>query len=97
MKKIGIALGGGAARASVHIGILKALQTENIPISYISGISCGAAVAAGFAVGNLKYLEENASKIKNRNLIKAADFLLSRQGFFTGRQIKKIFNKITLV
>ena len=35
--KIGIALGGGAARGYAHIGVLNAIDELNIPISYISG------------------------------------------------------------
>ena len=38
-KKIGIALGGGAARGLAHIGVLKALGEKNINIDYISGTS----------------------------------------------------------
>ncbi len=35
--KIGLALGGGGARGLAHIGILKVLQREQIPIDVISG------------------------------------------------------------
>jgi predicted acylesterase/phospholipase RssA len=47
--KIGIALGGGGARNLTHVGILKVLEDENIPISCISGASVGAVVGATYA------------------------------------------------
>ena len=49
--KIGIALGGGAAKGVAHIGALKALQEENVTIDFISGTSIGAFVASYFAFG----------------------------------------------
>ena len=47
--KIGLALGGGGARGLAHIGVLKVLQRENIPISCIVGSSMGAIVGGLFA------------------------------------------------
>ena len=45
-KKIGLALGGGAARGLAHIGVLEVLQKEDIPIDMISGTSAGAVIGA---------------------------------------------------
>ncbi len=47
--KIGIALGGGGARGLAHVGVLKALEEEGIPIHYITGSSIGAIVGAMYA------------------------------------------------
>jgi len=49
--KIGLALGGGFARGVAHVGILRALEHENIPIHCIAGVSAGAIVAAAYASG----------------------------------------------
>jgi NTE family protein len=49
--KVGVALGGGFARGVTHIGILRVLERENIPIHCITGVSAGAIVAAAFASG----------------------------------------------
>ena len=43
-KRLGLALGGGAARGFAHIGFLQVLEEENIPISTIAGCSMGAMV-----------------------------------------------------
>ncbi|MBW1850995.1 MAG: patatin-like phospholipase family protein [Deltaproteobacteria bacterium] len=47
--KIGIALGGGGARGLAHVGVLKVLEGEGIPIHCITGASIGAVVGAMYA------------------------------------------------
>lgn len=49
--KIGIALSGGGIRGIAHIGVLKVLVENNIPIDVISGTSAGAIIAAMYACG----------------------------------------------
>ncbi len=49
-KTIGLALGSGAYRGFAHIGVLKSLKKNNIPIDYLSGASIGAWVGAYYAV-----------------------------------------------
>jgi NTE family protein len=48
---IGLALGGGFARGIAHVGVLKVLERENIPLHCITGVSSGAIVAAAYASG----------------------------------------------
>jgi NTE family protein len=62
-KRIGLALGGGAARGLVHVGVLKALEEEGIPIDCIAAVSAGAIAGAVYAAGNLKAFEERAKKV----------------------------------
>jgi len=49
--KIGVALSGGGIRGIAHIGVLKVLVENNIPIDLISGTSAGAIVASMYACG----------------------------------------------
>src|SRR5690242_11724454 len=49
--RIGLALGGGFARGIAHIGVLRVLERNQIPIHCITGVSAGAIVAAAFASG----------------------------------------------
>ena len=49
-KKLGLALGSGAFRGFSHIGVLKVLEANHIPIDYLSGSSIGAWVAAHYAI-----------------------------------------------
>lgn len=49
--KIGVVLSGGGARGAAHVGLLKVLEREHIPIDYIVGTSMGAIVAGLYAYG----------------------------------------------
>ena len=49
--KIGVALSGGGARGAAHIGVLRELERQNIPIDYIAGTSMGAIIGAMYASG----------------------------------------------
>ncbi len=96
MKKIGIALGGGGARAAAHLGVLEALDDAKIPISFISGSSSGAIVAAAYAADNFDFLKNHAAKVRRRQLFAAADFMVFGLGLFKGVKIKEIIDLITL-
>ena len=49
--RIGLALSGGGARGAAHIGVLKILERERIPIDYIAGTSMGSIVGGMYASG----------------------------------------------
>ena len=49
--KVGLALGGGSARGLAHIGVLKALEENHIPVDFVGGTSMGAIVGALWASG----------------------------------------------
>lgn len=49
--KVGLVMGGGGARGLYHVGVIKALEENNIPIDYVSGTSMGAIIAALYASG----------------------------------------------
>jgi NTE family protein len=48
-RKVGLALSGGAARGLAHVGVLRILQKEGIPINMIAGTSAGAVAGAAYA------------------------------------------------
>jgi len=50
-QKVGLVLSGGGARGFAHIGVLKALEENNIPIDFITGTSAGALVGSFYAIG----------------------------------------------
>ena len=50
-KKVALALGGGSARGIAHIGVLKVLEREKVPIDLIVGTSMGAMIGAAYAAG----------------------------------------------
>src|SRR5271167_487666 len=51
MPAIGVALGGGFARGIAHIGVLKVLEEEGIPVRVVTGTSVGALIAACYCSG----------------------------------------------
>ena len=69
--KTGLALGGGSALGFAHIGVLKALQENNIQIDFISGTSAGAIVGALYAFGvSFEDIEKVAEKLDWKNVSK---------------------------
>jgi len=92
---IGLALGGGFARGIVHVGVLKALEKENIPISFVAGTSVGALIGAAYCSGvTPSELEEIAARVRFRDL---ARWTLSRYGFATNQRMISFLNRILKV
>lgn len=50
-QKVGLVMSGGGARGLAHIGVIKMLEENNIPIDYVAGTSMGAIVAALYSMG----------------------------------------------
>src|SRR6478752_8286466 len=76
---IGLALGGGFARGIAHIGALKVLEQEGIPIRAVTGTSVGALIGACYCSGlSLAEMEEVA---RNTRFTSFARWTLSRYGF----------------
>lgn len=50
-QRVGVVLSGGGAKGLYHVGMLKALEENNIPVDYVSGASMGAIVAGMYASG----------------------------------------------
>jgi NTE family protein len=62
-QRVGLVLSGGGAQGLVHIGVIKALEENNIPIDYISGTSMGALVGSYYASGHT--IEEVIANFKS--------------------------------
>ena len=76
---IGLALGGGFARGIAHVGVLKVLEEEGIPVRMIAGTSVGALIGAAYCSGvTIAELEEVAYKVRFTTF---ARWTLSRYGF----------------
>ncbi len=92
---IGLALGGGFARGIVHIGVLKVLEEENIPISCVAGTSVGALIGAAYCSGvSPAELEQVAARVRFRDL---ARWTISRLGFATNLRMLTFLNKLLKV
>jgi len=92
---IGLALGGGFARGIVHVGILKVLEAENIPINFVAGTSVGALIGAAYCSGvSPRELEQLATRVRFRDL---ARWTVSRYGFATNLRMISFLNRILKV
>lgn len=86
---IALALGGGAARGWAHIGVLKALDEFDVPISMIAGTSIGALVGGCYLAGKLPELEEFALSLTRRGLIRYLDFRIGGSGLIGGLRLSR--------
>jgi len=95
MKKVGLALGGGAARGLAHIGVLEILEKEGVPVDMIAGTSVGAAVGALYAQGKpASQIKELALNMGWRRMVSLVDLTLPRSGFIEGTGIKNLLKSI---
>ena len=82
MKKVGLALGGGAAHGVAHIGVLQVLNENNIPIDYVSGCSAGAIAGGLYCTGSDMYM---AGKLcATIDMSTFIDVIIPRLGFIKG-------------
>lgn len=91
--KIGLALGGGAARGWAHIGVLKALRSAGIKPDIIAGTSIGAVVGGCFAAGHLDDLEAFARELTPRRIFGYLDFNLAGNGLIGGQRLCERLDK----
>ncbi len=79
--KIGLALGGGAARGLAHIGVIRVLEGEGIPIHAIGGTSMGAIIGSKYALTpSVKVLEEDLQRFLESNAFREAQLDFLREG-----------------
>jgi NTE family protein len=88
-RKVGLALSGGGARGLAHIGVIKVLERENVPIDLLAGTSMGGIVAALYATGlSAPEMEQVARRISSpRQLLTLVDRTLPRRGLLQGRKV----------
>ncbi|HKW73975.1 MAG TPA: patatin-like phospholipase family protein [Terriglobales bacterium] len=90
--KVGVALGGGFARGLAHIGVLKVLEQEQIPIDFVAGTSVGSVIGAGYASGlSAKELEEIAGLVRFKDFSR---WTFSRFGLFSNDKMAIFLAKI---
>ncbi len=93
--RIGLALGGGAALGIAHIGVLRVLEEEDIPVDVITGASMGALIASFWAVGNnSSEIEKVAKEFRKKPvMMKLLDPILPKTGLIAGKAIQKWLTK----
>jgi NTE family protein len=85
--RVGLALSGGAARGAAHVGVLKVLLANDVPVDCVAGTSAGALVGAAFAAGiSIAELERFALSMRWRDF---GRMTLSRLGVQTNARMEE--------
>jgi len=93
---VGLALGSGAALGLAHIGVLKVLERERIPVDIVAGSSAGALIGSLYAIGmSAEEIEKIALQLGTRwRLLQFLDFsLFPLRGLLHGREVVRRFKK----
>ncbi len=87
---VALALGGGASKGFAHIGIIKVLKENNIPVKVVTGTSAGSIVGSLYASGmSPDRLELEAEILGKTDLV---DLTLSTSGFIKGEKLQNYIN-----
>ena len=88
--RIGLALGGGAARGFAHIGVIKVLEAQGLAPDIVVGTSAGAVVGALYASGSSGFdLQKIAFKLEES---KISDWSMPDRGVFKGEALQQFVN-----
>lgn len=91
--KIGLALGSGGARGFAHLGVIKTLLDEGIPIHMMAGSSMGAMVGCFYGAGlDIERLYQLSKMFKRKYYL---DFTLPKMGFISGNRVKELIQIFT--
>jgi len=94
-KKVGLALGSGAARGLAHIGVLNVLEKAGIPIDAIVGTSIGAAVGSLYArLLDATYIKDFVQGMGVRQWARLVDPAVPKSGLIKGQHIKNIIRQL---
>src|SRR5215211_84002 len=91
--KLGLALGGGAARGWAHIGVMRVLEREGIRPDVIAGSSVGAVVGGCHAAGKLDEVEAFARSLTKRRVMGLLDFHISGSGLIGGDRLRRLLER----
>jgi NTE family protein len=91
--KIGLALGSGGARGFAHVGVLKVLMEENIPINLIAGSSMGSLIGAFYGAGyDMDTMLKLSTSFRRKYYL---DFTFPKMGFIAGRKVQELVKFFT--
>lgn len=95
MKKIALVLSSGGPRGAAHVGVLKVLAEQNIPISLVVGSSIGAMVGGVYAAGvSVAQLEKAWLKIDFWRIAKSLQPTLPIHGWSSGFAVERFLKEI---
>ena len=89
--KLGLALGGGAARGFAHIGVIKVLESHGIYPDYVVGASAGAVVGSLYAAGYDAFAMQKIAQQLDEKIF--ADWTLGGRGLLKGEALQEFINQ----
>lgn len=89
--RVALVLGAGASRGFAHIGVLKILEANKIPVHMIIGTSAGSFVGSLYAYNNDAFQLQKLSFAIEKGDI--ADLTLPDNGFIKGERLEEFINK----
>jgi len=92
--RLGLALGGGAARGWAHIGVLQALEEAGIEPDIVCGTSMGALVGSAYVTGRLPTLKDWACALTWPQMISLLDVRLTGGGLIEGNEIVALLHQL---
>ncbi|MEX2401501.1 MAG: patatin-like phospholipase family protein [Rhodothermales bacterium] len=92
-RKLGIALGGGAARGWAHIGVLSALAEHDIEPDIVCGTSIGALVGGLYVAGRLEDLETWVGRLSPFDVLSYVDVTVAGGGAIRGDRLMEYYQK----
>ena len=88
--KVAVVLGAGAAKGFAHIGVLKVLEAQKVPVTMVVGTSVGSFVGSLYAYGYDAYeLQKIAMSLERGDL---AELTIPDKGFLKGERLRDFVN-----
>lgn len=91
--KVGLALGSGGLRGLAHVGVLRVLEREKIPVDYIAGCSIGSMIGALYCAGQQPDTILKLARHLKRNYW--LDFIIPKMGIVSGEKVLQVMRLLT--
>jgi NTE family protein len=90
--KIALVLGAGASRGFAHVGVIKVLEMNKVPIHMVVGTSAGSVIGSLYAYGNSAFkLQEITLSVEKGDIIDP--LIVPTNGFIKGDKLEEFINK----
>ncbi len=91
-RRLGLALGAGTARGFAHVGVLKVLEAQGIPVGLVVGTSVGSLVGCMYAFGYPVYeIQKMAMALERADVV---DLIVPDNGFVRGEKLEAYVNRM---
>lgn len=92
--RLGLALGGGGTKGFAHVGVIKALEAQNLAPAFVSGTSAGSVVGALYASGMSGFTLQEASFALDEKRLRDVDWLSLGSGLLKGQKLQDYINEL---